>query len=75
MIDKNVLPMDNALVKKLSEGVYPVTASELHKSAEELRQGIEKGYLYVKFTDTKRGTEFGIRLDREVTELSQADFQ
>ncbi|MBP5971641.1 MbtH domain protein [Brasilonema sp. CT11] len=63
------------LVKRLSEGAYPVSASEFHKSAEELRQSIHRGYVYVKFTDTKGGTQLGVRLDRGATDLSHADFQ
>jgi hypothetical protein len=33
------------------------------------------GYVHVKFTETKGGTELGVRLDRETTDLSKADFE
>ena len=32
------------------------------------------GYVLVKFTETRGGTELGFPLDREVTDISGADF-
>lgn len=61
------------LVQRLSAGDHPITTSR-YKSSEELKQAIDRGYVLVKFTDTRGGTELGIRLDREATDLSRADF-
>ena len=61
------------LVQHLSEGDHPVV-TQRYKSAEELKQAIERGYVLVKFTDTRGGTELGFRLDNAATELSGADF-
>jgi hypothetical protein len=33
------------------------------------------GYVHVKFTETRGGTELGIRLDQETLDLSRADFE
>jgi hypothetical protein len=33
------------------------------------------GYVHVKFTETRGGTELGIRLDQEALDLSRADFE
>ncbi|CAG0930680.1 hypothetical protein TFLX_01880 [Thermoflexales bacterium] len=61
------------LVQRLAEGDHPVIMQR-YKSAEELKQAIDRGYVLVKFTDTRGGTELGFRLDNAATDLSQADF-
>lgn len=65
----------NELVKRLSEGDHPVEASlRPEKTVQALKERIDSGYVFIKFTDTKGGTELGVRLDQEATELSKADF-
>lgn len=61
------------LVQRLAEGDHPVV-TQRYKTAEELKQAIERGYVLVKFTDTRGGTELGLRLDNVHTQLSTADF-
>src|SRR5512139_3389888 len=61
------------LVQRLSEGDHPVV-TQRYKSAEELKQAIDRGYVLVKFTDTRGGTELGLRLDNTMTNLGGADF-
>jgi hypothetical protein len=61
------------LIQRLAEGTHPLQASRYH-SAAELQQAIERGYVLVKFTDTRGGTELGLRLDRAALDLGQADF-
>lgn len=55
------------LVERLSVGEHPIVAGR-YKSAEELKQGIERGYVLLKFTDTQGGTELGVRLDQTAAE-------
>jgi core binding factor beta subunit len=44
-------------------------------TVEELRNRTgEMGYVLVKFTETRGGTELGFPLDRDNTDLSKADF-
>ena len=63
------------LVKYLSEGDHPVEASlRPEPTVQALTERIDRGYVFVKFTDTKGGTELGVRLDPEATDLSKADF-
>jgi hypothetical protein len=45
------------------------------KTAQALKERIDLGYVHVKFTETKGGTELGLRLDRETTNVSQASFE
>lgn len=61
------------LVQRLSEGDHPVT-SQRYRSVEELKQAIDQGYVLVRFTDTRGGTELGVRLDKALTNLSDADW-
>ena len=67
-------PVMDALVQRLAAGDHPVVASRAQDSVEELRQSIERGYVHIQFTDTQGGTELGVRLDNDATDLNQADF-
>jgi hypothetical protein len=60
------------LVQRLSEGDHPVVARRAD-SAEELKNSIDRGYVLITFTDTRGGTELGVRLDEAATDLSGAD--
>jgi len=40
-----------------------------------LKESIERGYVHIKFTNTRGGTELGIRLDPDRSNFSQADFE
>ncbi len=62
------------LVQRLSEGDHPVITRRA-ETAEELKQSIDRGYVLVTFTDTRGGTELGVRLDEGLTDLSGADFE
>ena len=63
------------LVQRLSTGDHSVEAS-LHpeKTVQAFKECIERGYVHIKFPNTRGGTELGVRLDPEATDLSQADF-
>jgi len=64
------------LVDRLCEGNHPVEASlRPEKSIQALQESINRGYVHIKFTDTKGGTELGVRLDNDLSDLSQADFE
>jgi uncharacterized protein YbdZ (MbtH family) len=69
-------PKGDDLVKRLSEGDHPVEASlRPQKTAKALKERIDMGYVHIKFTDTRGGTELGVRLDPNCVDLSQADFE
>lgn len=66
----------NELVKKLSEGSHPVEASlKPEKTVTAFQESIERGYVYIKFTNTQGGTELGIKLDNNASDLSTANFE
>jgi hypothetical protein len=53
----------------------PIVMGGSEPTAGELRERVgDMGYVLVKFTETRGGTELGVRLDRDATELGTADF-
>jgi hypothetical protein len=63
------------LVRRLSEGRHPVEAGlRPERTVQAFQKRIDMGYVFVKFTDTRGGTELGVRLDQDATDLSGADF-
>jgi uncharacterized protein YbdZ (MbtH family) len=69
-------PREKSLVEKLCEGDHPIEASlRPEKTAKALKDRIDMGYVHIKFTQTRGGTELGVRLDQETLDLSQADFE
>jgi uncharacterized protein YbdZ (MbtH family) len=69
-------PREKSLVERLCEGDHPVEASlRPEKTAKALKDRIDMGYVHIKFTETRGGTELGVRLDRSAIDLNQADFE
>jgi hypothetical protein len=63
------------LVERLSQGDHPVTVGGPKPSLEEFRKRVEDmGYVFIKFTGTRGGTDLGVRVDKSATDLSQARF-
>lgn len=65
----------DSLVKFLSDGLHPVQV-ELRpvRTPVAFKECLDRGYVHIKFTDTRGGTELGVRIDRNRTDLSNADF-
>jgi hypothetical protein len=62
------------LTERLSVA-QPVKMGGSDPTVEELRERTgEMGYVLVKFTETRGGTEVGFPLDRDASDLSGADF-
>jgi len=69
-------PREKSLVEKLCKGSHPVEASlRPEKTVKAFKDRIDMGYVHIKFTATKGGTELGVRLDRDAVDLSQVDFE
>jgi uncharacterized protein YbdZ (MbtH family) len=79
-----VLPAEDAddlddpaesLVARLSREQHPVEISlRPERTGAALREAVERGYVFVRFTGTQGGTELGVRLDLDASELSTADY-
>jgi hypothetical protein len=53
----------------------PVVVGGPEPSLVELRRRLEEiGRVFIKFTETRGGTDLGVRLDRDASDLSAADF-
>jgi uncharacterized protein YbdZ (MbtH family) len=67
-------PQDD-LVQRLCAGAHPVEVIlRPAKSTQALKACIDLGYVQVKFVNTRGGTELGVSLDPQATDLGQADF-
>lgn len=64
----------NELVERLSNGLHPIVA-ERSASPKELREQIDRGFVLLKFPNTRGGTELGSQLDMTQTKLEGADFE
>jgi hypothetical protein len=65
----------SVLVEKLSSGDHPVEISIRPKrTAKDLQNCIEKGYVHLKFTDTQGGTDLYVPLQPGASELGDANF-
>jgi len=64
------------LVERLSQGDHPVAVGGPKPSLEEFRRRVEDmGYVFIKFTGTRGGTDLGVRVDKSATDVSQASFE
>jgi hypothetical protein len=64
------------LVQRLSQGEYSVTVGGPKPSLEELKKRVEEmGYVFIEFTGTRGGTDLGVRVDKDATDLRNANFE
>jgi len=64
----------NELVERLSKGDHPVIVNRGDQDVQDLKQRIDNGFVLIKFTATQGGTELGVSLDKDETNLTGADF-
>ena len=68
-------PKLDELVTRLAKGDHAVEVGlRPEKTAEAFKAAIDRGYVHIKFTETKGGTELGVRLDTGASDWKQADF-
>jgi uncharacterized protein YbdZ (MbtH family) len=66
---------EKTLVDRLSDGDHAVEVGlRPEKSVRLFKEAIDRDFVHIKFTGTRGGTELGMRLDRQASNLSQADF-
>lgn len=64
------------LVQRLAEGEHPVSVGGPKPSLEGFKKRVtDMGYVFIKFTGTRGGTDLGVRVDKNATELSRANFE
>jgi len=63
------------LVERLTTGDHPVEVGGPNATLEELRKRLgEMGFVFVKFTETRGGTDLGFEIDRDACDTSAANF-
>lgn len=63
------------LVQKLTIGSHPVEVGlRPERTASAFKMALDRGYVHIKFLDTRGGTELGVRVNPEATDLSRASF-
>jgi len=66
----------NELAQRLSQGDHPVEVSlKPEKTVAAFKESINRGYVHIKFTNTRGGTDLGIKLNQEASNLNSADFE
>jgi uncharacterized protein YbdZ (MbtH family) len=69
-------PREKSLVDRLTEGDYPVEVGlRPERTVKLFKDAIDRDYVHIKFTGTRGGTEIGVRLDREASDFTKADFE
>lgn len=68
-------PRQKSLVERLCDGDHSVEVGLRPRTANLFKESIDRGYVHIKFTQTKGGTELGFQLDRNASDFSTADFE
>src|SRR5690242_5442649 len=64
------------LVERLSQGEHAVAVGGPKPTLEEFKKRVEDmGYVFIKFTETRGGTDLGVRVDKQATDLRNASFE
>jgi uncharacterized protein YbdZ (MbtH family) len=74
LAEESTEPEGESLVSRLSHDQPVEVSLRPDRTAPALREAIDRGYVFVRFTETQGGTELGVRLDQGATDLSEADF-
>jgi uncharacterized protein YbdZ (MbtH family) len=69
-------PVEETLVERLARGDHPVILSlRPERTLAVFKERLDLGYIHVKFTDTRGGTELGFPIDKDALDLSSADLE
>jgi hypothetical protein len=63
------------LVARLSSRLHNVQAEVLPNSPQGLKESLDRGYVHIKFTETRGGTELGVSVDASASDLTAANFE
>jgi uncharacterized protein YbdZ (MbtH family) len=74
--DADTVPEEEDIISRLSKAPSPVEVSlRPEKNAQAFKERIDQGHVHLRFTETRGTTELGVKLDRDATNLEQADFE
>lgn len=64
----------NDLVQRLTQEQHVVASLRPETTVQAFKEALDRRYVHIKFTETRGGTELGVPLDEEASDLSGADF-
>lgn len=62
------------LVKKLSIGRHSVVLEPRVDKIGDIKEKLNRGFIFIKFTETQGGTELGVTLDNPLACFKNTDF-
>jgi hypothetical protein len=65
----------NDLVERLSHDQPVVVSLRPEPTLEAFKAALDRGYVHVLFTETRGGTELGVRIDPAHLDLASADWE
>ena len=65
----------NDLVQRLTQEQPVIVSLRPEATPERLKDAVGRGYVHIKFTETRGGTELGIRLIQDLSDLSGANYE
>jgi hypothetical protein len=65
----------NELVQKLTQEQPIIASLRPETNLQYLKAAVDRAYVYIKFTETRGGTELGIRLIPDMSDLTKADWE
>ena len=65
----------NELVQKLTKEQHVEASLRPERTLEYFKAAVDRGYVHVKVTQTRGGTELGVRIDPERSDLTGANWQ
>lgn len=65
----------NELVQKLTQEQRIIASLRPEPTVEQLKASVGRGYVLIKFTETRGGTELGIRMIPELSNTTEANFE
>jgi hypothetical protein len=65
----------NDLVERLTKEQEVEASLRPEKKLDLFKAAVDRGYVHIKFTKTRGGTELGVRMDNAACDLSGADWQ
>lgn len=63
------------LVQRLTQEQPIVAKLRPAATLDQLKAAVDRGYVLLEFTETRGGTELGIRLNQNMSDLSAANFE
>ncbi len=65
----------NELVQKLQNDQPVEVTMGSERTGPKLKECLDRGHVQVKFTETKGGTVLGVKIDRDASDFTKADFE